>query len=155
MTLDIFFFVHVHLRCIANNLKKKAKCWLCAALEKFLRTPMQWTTLLGIFYKISFTPALTSCYQVRALNADAPLSAALLYYFRCNLLQEFMSLSTLTKLKVDIAEETNKSDLNERTQQRTVHATACYSVLTHKGLKLVWLEFTRPHDANFLLLFLG
>jgi len=29
---------------------------------------------LGIFGKISFTPAVTSCFQVHALNADAHLS---------------------------------------------------------------------------------
>jgi len=34
-------------------------------------------TLLGIFCKISFTPAITSCYQV---HADAHLSVALLCY---------------------------------------------------------------------------
>jgi len=31
-----------------------------------------------------FTPAVTSCYQVHALNADVHLSAALLCYFRWN-----------------------------------------------------------------------
>jgi len=36
--------------------------------------------LLAIFWKIRFTPAVTSCYQVHALNADAHLSAALLCY---------------------------------------------------------------------------
>jgi len=41
-------------------------------------------TLLGIFCKISFTPAVISCYQVHALNADAHLSAALLCHFRFN-----------------------------------------------------------------------
>jgi len=41
---------------------------------------IKWTTLLGIFCKISFTPTVTSCYQV---HADAHLSAALL----CNLLR--------------------------------------------------------------------
>jgi len=35
-------------------------------------------------FKICFTPAVTSCYQVRALNAYAHLSAALLCYFGCN-----------------------------------------------------------------------
>jgi len=39
---------------------------------------LKWTTLLGIFCKISFTPAVTSCYHV---HADSHLSAALL----CNL----------------------------------------------------------------------
>jgi len=39
---------------------------------------LKWTAFLGIFCKISFTPAVTSCYQVHALNADAHLSAALL-----------------------------------------------------------------------------
>jgi len=38
---------------------------------------IKWTTLLGIFCKISFTPTVTSCYQV---HADAHLSAALLCY---------------------------------------------------------------------------
>jgi len=41
---------------------------------------MNWTTLLGIFCKINFTPAVKSCYQVYALNDDAYLSAALLCY---------------------------------------------------------------------------
>jgi len=36
---------------------------------------------LRIFCKISFTPAVTSYYQVHGLNADAHLSAALLCYF--------------------------------------------------------------------------
>jgi len=39
---------------------------------------IKWTTLLGIFCKINFTPAVISCYQV---HADTHLSAALL----CNL----------------------------------------------------------------------
>jgi len=39
------------------------------------------TTLLVIFCKISFAPAVTFCYQA---NADAHLSAALLCYFRCH-----------------------------------------------------------------------
>jgi len=38
---------------------------------------INWTTLLGIFCKISFTPTVTSCYHV---HADAHLSAALLCY---------------------------------------------------------------------------
>jgi len=37
---------------------------------------LKWMTLLGIFCKISFTPAVTSCYQVNALNAGAHLSGA-------------------------------------------------------------------------------
>ena len=45
---------------------------------------LKWTNLLGIFCKLSFTPAVTSCYQVHALNADARLSATLLCFFRCN-----------------------------------------------------------------------
>ena len=44
----------------------------------------KWTTLLGIFCKLSFTPDVASCCQVHALNADAHLSATLLCYFRCN-----------------------------------------------------------------------
>jgi len=43
---------------------------------------LKWTTLLGIFCKIGFTPA-ASYYQVHVLNADAHLPAALLCYFRC------------------------------------------------------------------------
>jgi len=35
---------------------------------------IKWTTLLGIFFKISFTSSVTSCYHV---HADAHLSAAL------------------------------------------------------------------------------
>jgi len=38
---------------------------------------MKWTTLLGIFCKISFTPTVTSCYHV---HSDARLSVALLCY---------------------------------------------------------------------------
>ena len=38
---------------------------------------IKWTTLLGIFCKISFTPAVTSCYHV---HADAHVSAALVCY---------------------------------------------------------------------------
>ena len=38
----------------------------------------KWTTLFGIFCKISFTPAVASCCHVHALNADAHLSAVLL-----------------------------------------------------------------------------
>ena len=45
---------------------------------------LKWTTLLGIFFKLRFTPAVTSYYQVHALNADAHLPAPLLCYFRCN-----------------------------------------------------------------------
>ena len=42
---------------------------------------IKWTTLLGIFCKIRFTPTITSCYHV---HADAHLSAALLCYLGCN-----------------------------------------------------------------------
>ena len=44
---------------------------------------LKWTNLLGIFFKMIFTPAVTSCYRVHALNADAHLPATLLCYFRC------------------------------------------------------------------------
>jgi len=54
-----------------------------------------WRTWLGIFCKICFTPAVTSCYQVHALNADAHLFAALLCYFRCNW---FRNISAVTAL---------------------------------------------------------
>jgi len=37
---------------------------------------IKWTTLLGIFCKISFTPAVTSCYHV---HADTHVSAALVW----------------------------------------------------------------------------
>jgi len=42
---------------------------------------IKWTTLLGIFCNISFTPTITSCYQV---HADAHLSAALLCWLWCH-----------------------------------------------------------------------
>jgi len=42
---------------------------------------IKWTTLLGIFCEVSFTPAITSCYQV---HADAHLYAALLCYLWCS-----------------------------------------------------------------------
>jgi len=45
---------------------------------------LKWTTSLGIFCKIRFTPAVTSYYQVHVLNAVAHLSAALLCYFWCH-----------------------------------------------------------------------
>jgi len=46
---------------------------------------LKWTTLLGIFCTISFTPAVAFCYQVHALKPIYIfLSAALLCYFRCN-----------------------------------------------------------------------
>jgi len=44
---------------------------------------LKWTTSLGILCKTSFAPAVATCYHVHALNADAHLSAALLWYFRC------------------------------------------------------------------------
>jgi len=45
---------------------------------------LKWMTSLGTFRKLSFTPAVTSYYQVHALNAGAHLSAALLCDFRCH-----------------------------------------------------------------------
>jgi len=42
---------------------------------------MKWTTLLGILYNISFTPAISFCYQV---HADEHLYAALLLYLWCS-----------------------------------------------------------------------
>jgi len=42
------------------------------------------TTLLGIFCKPRFTPAVRSCYQVHVLNAGAHQPATLLCDFRCN-----------------------------------------------------------------------
>jgi len=43
---------------------------------------IKWTTLLGIFCKISFAPAVTSYYHV---HADAHLSAALLCFLKMQL----------------------------------------------------------------------
>jgi len=40
----------------------------------------KWFVTIVLFFKICFTPAVTSCYQVRALSAYAHLSAALLCY---------------------------------------------------------------------------
>ena len=46
---------------------------------------LKWTTLLGIFCKISFTPAVTFCYQVHAPKTDTYIpTAALLCYLRCH-----------------------------------------------------------------------
>jgi len=45
---------------------------------------LKWTTLLGIFCKICYTPAVTSSYQVHSLIADAHLTAVLLCYFKWN-----------------------------------------------------------------------
>jgi len=51
---------------VFENLSEENSVWI-----------IKWTTLLGIFCKICFTPAVTSCYHV---HADAHLSAALLCY---------------------------------------------------------------------------
>jgi len=40
--------------------------------------------LFGRIYEIRFTLAVTSYYQVHALNADTRLPASLLCYFRCH-----------------------------------------------------------------------
>jgi len=46
---------------------------------------LKWTTLLGIFCKISFTAAVTFCHQVHALKTDTHIpTAALICYFRCH-----------------------------------------------------------------------
>ena len=45
---------------------------------------LKWTTLLGIFCKISFTLAVTFCYQVKAAKTDTHIrTAVLLRHFRC------------------------------------------------------------------------
>ena len=44
---------------------------------------LKWGTLLGIFCKISFMPAVTSCYQIHARNAETHIpiwDAAMLLY---------------------------------------------------------------------------
>jgi len=74
------------------------------------RTASASTSLLGIFCKISFPPAVTSYYQVHALNADAQLSAALLCYFKCKLCRNLAAVNcmlhwivlTLFTLQMDI-----------------------------------------------------
>ena len=60
-----------------KNQRKVKKSAFENQLEKNSVWIIKWTTLLGIFCKISFTPTVTSCYQV---HADARLSAALLCY---------------------------------------------------------------------------
>jgi len=46
---------------------------------------LKWITLLGMFCKISLTPAVTSCHQAHALKSmHTFLPAALLCYFWCN-----------------------------------------------------------------------
>jgi len=68
-----------------QDIHKSTQGWKVSFWES-VRGKSVWilTILLRIFCKISFTPAVTSCYQVYALNADAHLFAALLCYFRCN-----------------------------------------------------------------------
>ena len=44
---------------------------------------LKWTTLLGIFCKIRFTPVVTSCYQVHVLSADELLYMPLVPKRRC------------------------------------------------------------------------
>jgi len=56
---------------------------------------LKWTTLLGIFCKLRFTPTLTSCCQVHALNADSHLFAALLCCLRCNWCQNFAAVNCI------------------------------------------------------------
>jgi len=51
---------------------------------------MKWTTLLGIFCKIRFTPTVSSCYLV---HADAHLSAALLCYLGATCAETSMLLT--------------------------------------------------------------
>jgi len=98
-----------------THLRRPALCvrivWICLGVE-FVRSTqgwkvsfwwseensvwiLKWTTLLGIFYKMSFTPAVTSYYLVRALNADARLSAALLCYFRCHWCQNLAAVNCI------------------------------------------------------------
>ena len=54
--------------------------------------------MLGTFCKISFTPAVTSCYQVHALNADAHLSAALFHYFRSHWYRNLAAVNCILHL---------------------------------------------------------
>jgi len=83
---------------INSNVDSASNCvrivWICLGVELVRSTQgwevsfwgseensvwiLKWSTLLGTFCKISFTPAVTCYYQVHALNADARLSAALL-----------------------------------------------------------------------------
>jgi len=50
---------------------------------------------VGNILQKSFVPAVTSCYQVHALNADAYLSAVLLCYFRCNVCRNHAALNCI------------------------------------------------------------
>ena len=54
VTLDIFFFVYVHLRCIPNSLKKISKMATLPSLEKFLGTPMMTTAPTEGFFSTCF-----------------------------------------------------------------------------------------------------
>jgi len=56
---------------------------------------VKWTTLLGIFCEISFTPTVTSCYHV---HADAHLSAALVCYLYATGAETSMLLKILDSL---------------------------------------------------------
>jgi len=62
VTLNIFFFVYVHLRCIANNLKKISKMSSFPPLEKFLRTTMVVIPSKLIFFLRLFQPVLVVSY---------------------------------------------------------------------------------------------
>ena len=72
--------------CLGVELVRSTQGWNVSfwGLEENSVWTLKWTTLVGIFGKIIFTPAVTSYYQVHALNADAHLSSALLCYFRCS-----------------------------------------------------------------------
>jgi len=79
--IDIVYLSESFLFRLWQDSHKSTQGWKYSFWESVKENSVwiiKWTTLLGIFCKINFTPAVTSCYQVHALNADAHLSAALL-----------------------------------------------------------------------------
>jgi len=80
--LNLFWFRLRGTACVAYdktviNQRRVEKSPFEGQSEKNSVRIIKWTTLLGIFCKISFTPTVTSCYHV---HADTHLSAALLCY---------------------------------------------------------------------------
>jgi len=51
---------------------------------------------LGIFFEISFTPAVTFCYQVHAPKTDTRIpTTPLLCYFRCHLCRNLSEVNCI------------------------------------------------------------
>jgi len=87
--------------------------------------------LLGIFCKIHFTPAVTSCYQVHALNADAHTpTAALLCYSGAAGAETLVLLTAL-----------NSPHLHNAADGRCIRNSSC--------ITLLWLHHIHNMSLNY------